>query len=282
MVYRDLLLTALTYPDATPDAALRSGVALARRCGADLTVLTIQLDAPDLRNPFANAVLDLDRIAAMERERSHEAARMEATCARIAAEEAGVTVRTTSLTARLYEEAEPIARAARCHDLSLVPLGATVLVSRSVAETVLFESGRPMIVYPEDQEIAPGDGFGVIAVAWDGSQRAARAVGDALPLIKRAKSVRIYTAVGEKAQATRGLTNSLVRHLAAHGVKATADEREAQGAPIGRRLADYVAETKADLLVMGGYGRTRIREYVLGGATEAMLHAPPCPVLMSH
>jgi len=60
------------------------------------------------------------------------------------------------------------------------------------------------------------------------------------------------------------------------------DERRASSQTIGRLLADYVAYAVADLLVMGGFGHARVREFVLGGATDAILEAPPCPVLMSH
>lgn len=63
---------------------------------------------------------------------------------------------------------------------------------------------------------------------------------------------------------------------------AAVDERLAHDETIGRRLTDYAAATRLDLLVMGGFGHARVREFVLGGATDAMFDAPPCPVLMSH
>jgi len=282
MAYRDLLLTALTYPDATPDRAVRSGVALAKRLGGALTLLTVQVDIPDLHNPLANALLHLDRLTELEEARSAATAQLEAVCARIAADDADAPIRTETIVARLYEESDAIAQAARTRDITLVPIGPAVLADRALAETVLFGSGRPVLIYPEGQEIVPADAFGTVAVAWDGGARAARAVADALPVLRRAREVRIFVALGEKPQAVKGAAHDLVRHLATHDITATVDERLAHDASIGSRLADYAAAAGLDLLVMGGFGHARVREFVLGGATDAMLDAPPCPVLLSH
>lgn len=282
MTYRDLLLTALTYPDATPDRAIRSGVALARRLGGKLTLLTVRVDIPAINNALANAVVHLNEMAELEEARSAATAQLEAACARIAADQAGAEISTETITAKLFEEANAVSRAARTRDLTLVAIGPAVQADRDLAEAVLFGSGRPVLVYPEGAEIAPADGFDTIAIAWDGSARAARAVADALPILKRARAVRIFTALGDKPQAVKGAAAELVRHLAAHGITAAVDERLAQDQSIGHRLADYVAATRPDVLVMGGFGHARLREFVLGGATDAILRAPPCPVLMSH
>lgn len=282
MAFRDLLLPALTYPDATCDRALRSGVALARRLGGDLTLLTVQTDIPDLHSPLANALIHLDRLAETEEARSAAAAQLEAACARIAAEAADEPITVQTLRARLYDEADRVTEAARTRDLCLLPLGASVLAARTLAETVLFGSGRPVMLYPETLEIAPGSGFGTVAIAWDGSPRAARAVADALPALRSAEHARVFVALDEKPQAQAGLAQDLLRHLAAHGVSAVVDERPARARSIGQALAEYVVAEGVDLLVMGGFGHARMREFVLGGATDAMLQAPPCPVLMSH
>jgi len=282
MPYPDLLLAALTYPDATPDRAVRSGVALAKRLGGGLTVLTVRVDLPELHNPIANALIHLDRLTELEESRSAAVARLEAMCARIAAEEIGAEVRVETIVAKLYEEADVICRAARTRDMTFVPIGPAVLADRGLAETILFGSGRPVLVYPEGAEISPADGFGTVAIAWDGGARAARAVADALPILRKARQVRIFTALGEKPQAIRGAAVDLIRHLASHGIASEVDERLAHDETIGHRIADYVADVSPDLLIMGGFGHARLREFVLGGATNAVLEAPPCPVLLSH
>lgn len=282
MAYADLLLTALTYPDATPDRAIRSGVALARRLGGKLTFLTVRVDLPQLHNPLANALMDLDRISETEQARSAATAGLEAVCARIAADIFDEPLRTETITAKLYEESEVVARAARTRDLTLTPVGPAVLADRDLAETILFDAGRPLVVYPEAADITAGDGFTTVAVAWDGSRAAARALADALPILIAAGEVRIFTALGDKPQAVKGGAADLLRHLRTHGIEAIVDERLDHDRSIGCRFADYVADVKPDLLVMGAYGHARLREFVLGGATEAILRDPPCPVLLSH
>ena len=282
MAYADLLLTALTYPDATPDRAIRSGVGLARRLGGKLTFLTVKVDLPQLHNALANALLDLDRISDLEQARSAATAQLEAVCARIAGDVFDKPVSTESVCAKLYEEVEVVARAARTRDLTLVPVEPAVLADRDLAETLLFGSGRPVLVYPEALDVTAGDGFTSVAIAWDGGRAAARAVADALPLLQAAGEVRIFTALGDKPEAVRGTATDLLRHLRLHGIEALVDERLDDDRAIGCRLADYVADAKPDLVVMGGYGHARLREFVLGGATEAVLRVPPCPVLLSH
>lgn len=282
MAYRDLLLTALTYPDATPDRALRGGVALARRLGGALTLLSVKVDIPALHNPLANALLGFDRLGELEEARSAAAAQLEASCARISADIAGVEISAETVTARLYEEADVLCRAARTRDITLVPIGPAVLADRSLAETILFGSGRPVLVYPEGADITPTPRFERVAIAWDGGQAAARAVADALPILREAGEVRIFIALGDKPQTTKGAGADLQRHLRAHGVEAQVDERLADAESIGHRLEAYVAASGCDLLVMGAFGHARLREFVLGGATDAILAGPPCPVMLAH
>lgn len=217
-----------------------------------------------------------------EETRSATTAQLEATCARIAADLAGQPIRTELLVAKLFEETEALARAARTHDLTLVPISPTVLADRVVAEAILFGSGRPVVIYPEDREISPADHFRTVVIAWDGEAAAARAVADAMPLLIRAFEVRIFVALSDKPHTIGDTAIDLVRHLAAYGVAAAVDVRQGEGRTICERLRDYVAATQPDLLVMGGFGHARLREFVLGGATDAMLESPPCPVLMSH
>jgi nucleotide-binding universal stress UspA family protein len=281
MPYVDLLLPTLTWPDPTPDRALRSGVALARRLGGELTLAPLQVTFPDMSNPLADALAKVGEMAALERARSAAVAALEETCARLAAEELGVAISSQTATARLYAEGEAVAVLARTRDLCLVPLGVGS-PGRGLAEAALFGSGRPVLVYPEHHELEPGPNLGLVSIAWDGGAKAACAVAAALPLLARAREVRIFVALGEKDQATHGAAAPLVRHLRAHGVAAEVDERLAHDRPIGRRFGDYVAEVVPDLLVMGGFGHARLREFVLGGATAAILADPPCPTLLAH
>lgn len=283
MSFKDLLFATFTYPDATPDRALRSGVALAARLGGKLTLLAARIDLPELHNRLANAFIDLDGMAADQEAQSAATAERAARCVAVAAEEAGVEVADLPRTAKLYEEGPCISAAARTRDVCLVAIGPEVAIGRSVAEAVLFESGRPVIVFPERVEVLAAPHFGTVAIAWDGGARAARAVADAMPLLAAAAQVRILVVTDDKPRTQAGAGADLVRHLKAHGVsRVVVDETPIGDRDIGRALADYVANHDASLLVMGGFGHARAREFVLGGATQRMLEAPPCPILMSH
>ena len=282
MPFEDLLFATFTYPDPTPERALRSGVALAARLGGTLTLLATRVDIPELHNRLANVLIDLDRMAADEEARSAATADRAATCVSIAAEEAGVEAASLARTAKLYEEGSCISAAARTRDLCLVAIGPAVSNARSVAETVLFESGRPLIVFPEAVEVMAAPHFGTVAIAWDGSAKAARAVADAMPLLARAGQVRILVVTDEKPTTKAGSALDLIRHLEAHGVSGLVDETPIGEQDIGRALTDYVTGHDVGLLVMGGFGHARAREFILGGATRRMLEAPPCPILMSH
>lgn len=282
MPFKDLLFVSLTYPDATPARALRGGVALASRLGGALTLLAVRVDLPELNNRLGNAVMDLDRMIADQEARSVAIADFAAACVAVAGEEASVEVASLQRTAKLYEEDHCASLAARTRDLCLVAIGPEVPSARRVAEAVLFNSGRPVMVFSEAVEVAPAALFARVAIAWDGSAKAARAVADAMPLLAKADEVRILVVTDEKPDVAAGVADELVRHLATHRVTAAVDEAPAGDGGIGQALADYVAARGVDLLVMGGFGHARAREFILGGATRRMLEAPPCPILMSH
>lgn len=282
MSFKDLLFATFTYPDATPERALRSGVALAARLGGKLTLIAVRVDLPELRNRLANAFIDLDGMSEDQEARSAAAADRAADCVSVAAEEAGIEAICLSRTAKLYEEEECFSTAARTRDLCLVAVGPVVSNDRSVAEAVLFESGRPIIVFPEQVEVTAAPHFGTVAIAWDGSARAARAVADAMPVLAKAAQVRVLVVTEEKSTTVSGAADDLIRHLAAHGVSGVVDETPIGDRDIGRALTDYVAARDVGLLVMGGFGHARAREFFLGGATHRMLETPPCPILMSH
>jgi nucleotide-binding universal stress UspA family protein len=148
-------------------------------------------------------------------------------------------------------------------------------------EAALFGSGRPVIVVPYIQRDRLK--FDRIVCCWDGSRAAARAVNDALPLLKKAQIVELLIVANEKignARKTRGV--DIGNHLARHGVKV--ELRIASGADIGvsDAILSHVADCSASMIVMGGYGHSRLREFVLGGVTRGILSTMTVPVFMSH
>ena len=282
MAFRDLLLPLVSYPQGAPQGALEAAVDVAARLGGEVTSLALRVDLPELHNAIANAVIGLDAMVRAQEAESARVAGAQADAFAAAAAQRGVTATALSERASLYDIGLKVAEHARTRDLVLLPLGRTIPPEAQMTETVLFGAGRPLVVFPEELKPSGADSFQTVAVAWDGSRAAARAVADAMPALHRAGQVRVVVAVGEKESVRAGAAQDLARHFAAHGIKAEVDEIHAGKTPIGRILADYVQAQNVDLLVMGGYGHSRVREHVLGGATSSMLRAPACPVLISH
>jgi nucleotide-binding universal stress UspA family protein len=282
MPFVDLLFGALTYPDPTTDRALRSAVALSKRMGGELTVLSVQAKLPALHHPLGNAVLQLDEMLKREESISAATAQLQKAVTQTAAEDAGVVAYNSVVTSPLYEEATAISEAARTRDILLVAITDAATFDTSLVEPLLVGSGRPLLVFPEAAEISADHGFGTAVIAWDNGPHAARAVADAMPLLRLARQVFVLVVTGDKPRADQGNALDLVRHLGAHGIAARTDYLPAQGKRADKIIRDYVASTQADLLVMGGFGHSRLREFVLGGVTNAMLRAPACPTLISH
>lgn len=151
-----------------------------------------------------------------------------------------------------------------------------------LVEPAIFGTGGPVLVVPFAGRFA-ATGQRVI-VAWNGSREAARAVRDAMPLLVAASQVTILSVNPEgETGAEQDLPSAdLAAHLARHGVKAIADHAVAPGVEPAEAMLNAAAETSADLLVMGAYGHSPLREMVLGGATRTLLHSMTVPVLMAH
>lgn len=144
----------------------------------------------------------------------------------------------------------------------------------------LFETGRPALVAPP----VPLATFGTrVAIAWNGSSQAARAIGAAVPLIEAAAEVTVLTA-GKPDD--RPPTGRLLAYLARHGVTAKVDSFDPGSSSArarGRTLLQHAAEMQADLLVMGAYGQGRVMQFLgLGGATAKVITANTMPLLMAH
>jgi nucleotide-binding universal stress UspA family protein len=136
-------------------------------------------------------------------------------------------------------------------------------------------------VLPEGPQARPFE-LGTVAVAWDFSRAAARAISDAMPLLEKARKVRVVTVTNEKKLDDKHSAEALAKNLARHGIDVVLDKVDAAGRRIGSVLETYTASHRADVLVMGAYGHARWREFILGGATQSLLSKPPLPILFSH
>jgi len=155
-------------------------------------------------------------------------------------------------------------------------------VSKDFERSLPLAAGRPVLVVPYAFERRPVGRH--VMVAWNASREASRAVIDALPLLRRASHVQVValspvtsrTAHGEEPGADIGL------YLARHGVKVTVSRYDAPDVDAGNMLLSRAFDLSADLIVMGAWGHSRLREFVLGGVTRTVLESMTVPVLMSH
>ena len=177
---------------------------------------------------------------------------------------------------------QQLSQIARRFDLAVIaqPEPERPALDTLLVEATLFESGRPMLVVPYIQK-APLK-LDRILLCWDGSRSAARAIADALPFIARAKACEIVTVSSEPPKSDEMPSADIAQHLARHGAKVEIERIVATETDVAGTLLSHAADVSADLLVMGGYGHSRLREFVLGGATRGILGSMTLPTLMSH
>ena len=198
-----------------------------------------------------------------------------------AAKKAGISAATRVLDATFGGAATRFGQIARRFDLAVVAQaqregGAS---DDLVIEGALFESGRPIVVVPYIQQ--RGMTLDRVLACWDGSRTAARAIGDAMPFLERAKAVDIVIVAEERKSEELTGTN-MSAHLTRHGVAATVKRIAKGDIAIEDVLLSYAADSGADFIVMGGYGHSRLREFILGGVTRGILRTMTVPVLMAH
>lgn len=171
---------------------------------------------------------------------------------------------------------------ARRFDLSVVaqPESEGAAIEKIIVEGALFDSGRPVVVVPYIQT-APFK-LDRLMICWDGSRPAVRAVADAMPLLAaggRTEVVIVADTVEKEDELDR---IDIGQHLARHGVDMTINRIIREKIDVADVLLSHAADSGADLIVMGGYGHSRLREFILGGVTRSMLRSMTVPVLMSH
>ncbi len=173
-------------------------------------------------------------------------------------------------------------RIARRFDLSIVAQVGSEhdVVGTMIIDGALFDSGRPMIVVPHTWTTP----FTLdrAMVCWDGSRPAARAVTDALPLLASAGRIEVVVVTNGRGEDYGAADSDIRQHLARHGLHVEFNRIARGKRDVASVLLSRAIDSGADLIVMGGYGHSRLREFVLGGVTHSMLHSMTIPVLMSH
>ena len=223
------------------------------------------------------------RVALIDQQHDNEAAaravidRFMAATARI-----GVLAEPQMLTSSFADNADEFGRIARRFDLAIVgqvePEGSATEAMLPVS--TLFDSGRPVIIVPYIQK-APFK-LDRVMVCWDGSRPAARAIGDAMPLLERAGHIEVVIIANERGKQNQIEGIDMGQHLARHGLKVEVNRITRGEIDVANALLSHAADSGADFIVMGGYGHSRLREFVLGGVTRSILRSMAVPVLMSH
>lgn len=267
-----------TYPEAAPDAAVLASVGFAAALGCGLHVSTFAVDIPPVASPVGGFLINVDGMARAAEDHS------KAECERLKALIEGVAKsrpETQIVNHRLVLGAALGAAAseARYFDLALLPWAAETLSAQDLAQSLVFESGVPVILVPPSTITGPVDH---VAIAWDESRVAARALGDALRILPAGGKVSVVTAHDEKALNGNGLAQTLASSLDLRGYQANAVDLTLDGRSIATALQEAALAEGAQLLAMGGFGHSRLRDFILGGATKGVLADLRLPVLLSH
>jgi len=199
-----------------------------------------------------------------------------------AARRAGVSSESRTLSASLAGSADRFATIARRFDLAVVSQAEPERAAPEelIVENALFSSGRPVLIVPYIQKAELT--LDRVMVCWDASRNAARAIADAMPFLKRARVIDVVIVASERIKSDEIPGADIGQHLARHDLKVEVRRIVSPDTDVASTILSHAADTAADFIVMGGYGHSRLREFILGGATRGMLQAMTLPTLMSH
>ena len=269
-------ILALADGGAGSEATLETALLVARNFSAHLEVLHVRADpetmVPIVGEGMSGAMVE-QVMDAMVKSIETRAATARAAYDRVCAG-AGDTATWREVNGR---EPEVTAAAGRIADLIVLgrPDSAEEAPMAATIDAALFDTGRAVLVAPPPP---PAEVGSCVVIAWNGGSQSARAVGQALPFLARAKRVVIAVGGGEDSQTP---ASGLVAYLERHGVRAAVEPFEvAHG--VGKSIREQAGRLGADLLVMGAYGHSRLREMILGGATRDVLAGSAIPVFMAH
>ena len=279
MAIKDILLALQSHPEPTKASMIEHAVAIAAALDSHIAAVACEIHLEIPSSLISTSLLNVPALIAEETRKSR--ANVDQLLTAFEATAARQDVRFESIRERCLSGEVPdmLVEYARLRDLTIVPVSEDH--ARWCSEAIIFGSGKPTLVLPECPSV-PSFQLKTVLVAWDFSRAAARAVADAIPLLERAKHVRIVTVMGEKPVDSKHSAEELAKNLSRHGLEVELDRIESKGRTIGETIEAHAKSCDADMLVMGAYGHSRFREFVLGGATRTLLARPPLPILFSH
>ncbi len=272
------------------EAVLQAAFVFAREFGGHVKVLHVQADPkaaiPLLGEGMSGAMIE-DMISLAEKEGNEKRAAAESlyrnALQACGATESTVPVDGSPCTVQWHVEQgrddEVIASYGRLCDLILVPkpVQDNEVYTTLALNAALFETGRPMLLLPEKElSVFPK----TVAICWNGSMEGSRAVGAAMALIQKAEKVFIMTA--DTSATKEPVGRELEEYLAWHGIDATSVFFSPAGKTVGEALLAESERHGCDIMVMGGYTHSRMRELIMGGATRDVIESATIPVLMGH
>jgi nucleotide-binding universal stress UspA family protein len=273
------LVVNLSHHDSR-DVAMEFAVSTAAAFNAHLAGIAFVYD------PIVPAMADMYGMPAQviesQRAENEKAAKAAVDRFNGAARRAALSAEARTLDAPVATAPGVFAQIARRFDLSIVgqPEPDKPELDRLVVEAALFETGRPVLVVPYIQRA--GLELDHVMLCWDGSRSAARAAADAMPFILRAKAVEIVIVASEPAKSDELPGADMAHHLARHGARVELKRIVTSETDVASTILSHAADNSADFLVMGGYGHSRLREFILGGVTRGILASMTIPTLLSH
>jgi len=278
-MFRNLLVHIPTERSARP--AVDGSVSLAVTSRAHVNAVAGGYEATSI--PFvAEGGAAVASIYEVERERAMERATAALEFFQAKAKPAGISHSCQAIACPPGEALRNLAEISRLYDLTIVsqPEPGSVTTDNRVPQEILFHSGGPVLFFPYTFRGA----FEArrIGICWDASRVAARALHDAMPFLVRAKTLKVISLTRSAGEPVEPSPEALVAHLARTGLSADIVSFGTDRTDIQSSILSVAADESLDLLVMGGYGHSQLREVVFGGVTRDMLTAMTVPTLMSH
>lgn len=268
----------MTYPNSADNVTVEAAIKFAQTLDCELYVTAFSIHIAQVSRPIGGLLLNIPQIICDLEEESR------ARCLKLHELMRNKSNEKNNIYCSIRESqtglaGETAAAEARYFDVVLIPWSKDWHSDSDFAETVVFGAGRATILIPPN---APSSTLKHVAIAWDASRVAARAVGDLIPLLTTDCRITVLTVQDDKRLPNKDIAETLSASLMRRGFVSEPRHVALAGRTVARALQEAAVEAGAELLAMGGFGHSRLRDFVLGGATKGVLADLRLPVLLSH